>query len=162
MLVNWKSQKTKQIKASGYITKPIWQQYDWSVGIRTIKGPNKPGHYAILDISEIGKEVVISWSSDEGISDSNPKKGIEHAFDACLKTMKKEHATVLGLTNCLNFGHPKDSMKAFKETVEGLTQRCRKYSIPVVSGNVSLYNAYQDHSIKPTPVIVMVGVRSVS
>jgi phosphoribosylformylglycinamidine synthase len=142
-LTDWKSQKTPHIKAPSQITKPIWQQYDWSVGVRTLKGPNKPGHYAILDIPEIGKEVVITWSSDEGISDTNPTKGIQHAFDTCLSQMKKLEAIPLGLTNCLNFGHPKDSMGAFKKTIEGLMERCRKYDVPIVSGTV----------------LVMVGVR---
>lgn len=158
-LVDWQTQKTPHIKAPASVTKPIWQQYDWSVGVRTVKGPNKSGHFAILAIPEIKKEVVITWSSDEGISDINSKKGIEHAFDACLQDLKKLHAIPLGLTNCLNFGHPKESIGTFAQTIEALSERCKKYNIPIVSGNVSLYNAYVNHSIKPTPILVMVGVR---
>lgn len=158
-LTPWQPQQTPHKKAPESFTKPIWQQYDWSVGTRTVKGPNQPGHFAILDIFEIGKEVVIAWSSDEGLSDKNPKKGIEHAFDTCLRILKQHHAIPLGLTNCLNFGHPKDSMGAFAQTIEGLTQRCKMHNIPVVGGNVSLYNASKNHSIKPTPILVMVGVR---
>jgi phosphoribosylformylglycinamidine synthase len=158
-LVPWKKQGGKHTKASSSVTTPIWQQYDWSVGIRTRKGPNKPDHYAILDIPEIGKEIVIAWSSDEGMSDKSAKRGIEHTFDRCYQTIKKLHATPLGLTNCLNFGHPTVSMGTFVATIEGLAQQCKKYKVPVVSGNVSLYNAYKNHSVKPTPIIVMVGVR---
>lgn len=161
-LVSWKRQNTKQVLASKEVTQPIWQQYDWTVGARTIKGPNKPGHYAILDIPEVGKELVITWSSDEGKSDKNAEKGIEFAFDKCLNRMKSLKATPLGLTNCLNFGHPKDSMGAFAKTIEALSNRCKKYRIPIVGGNVSLYNAYKNHSIKPTPILVMVGTREKS
>lgn len=158
-LIPWKPQKTKYIDAPKKVKHDTWQQYDWMVGTRTLKGPNKPGHYAILDLPEVNKELVISWSSDEGRSDIDPKKGIEYAFDKCFKTLKREKAIPLGLTNCLNFGHPKDSIGAFAKTIEGLSSRSKKFGVPVVSGNVSLYNAHKNVSIKPTPVIVMVGTR---
>ncbi|MCH8821093.1 hypothetical protein IID23_01060 [Patescibacteria group bacterium] len=130
------------------------------VGTRTVKGPNKSGQYAILDLPEIKKELVISWASDEGKSNSNPKKGIQFAFDKCIQRIRKLRATPLALVNCLNFGHPKNSMGAFVETIEGLRERCESKKIPVVGGNVSLYNSHENHSIKPTPVLVMVGLRS--
>lgn len=158
----WKTQGTQHKKVARRITQDIWHQYDWMVGVRTIKGPNKPGRYAILDVPEIKKEIIIAWSSDEGLSDRNPTRGIEHAFDVCHKRMRLLGGTALGITNCLNFGHPKDSMGAFSETVSVLTARCKKFNIPVVGGNVSLYNAHASHSIKPTPVLVMAGVRACS
>lgn len=157
--VSWKSQKSKYLDPPKSLKKFVWQQYDWMVGTRTVKGPNEPGKYAILSLPEAGKELVVSWSSDEGRSDLNLKTGIEFAFDKCLEKMKKLNAQPLGLTNCLNFGHPKDVMESFGQTIEALTQRCKKFKIPVISGNVSLYNSYRNHSIKPTPVIVMVGIR---
>lgn len=156
----WKRQNSAMKKAPLNLTKSIWHQYDWTVGVRTLKGPDKPGHYAILDIPEVKKELVISWSSDEGISNVSPSKGITHAFNNCFKRMQELKAKPLGLTNCLNFGHPKDSLGAFVETIKTLSKLCRTYKVPVVSGNVSLYNAYKNHSIKPTPIIVMVGTRS--
>ncbi len=154
----WKTQKSPYKKPSKKIVKDIWQQYDWMVGTRTLKGPDKPGHYAVLDLHEIGKKLVISWSSDEGRSNKNPRKGIEYAFDKCLKYQRKLKAKPLGITNCLNFGHPKDSMGAFAETIKGLRARSLRYKIPIVSGNVSLYNAHGNASIKPTPTLVMVGL----
>jgi len=158
-LTSWQKQGGVHKKAARTETKDIWHQYDWSVGTRTVKGPNEPGHYAILDIPEIKKEVVIAWSSDEGRSDTSPAQGVEHAFDTCLARLHALKATPLGITNCLNFGHPKDSMGAFADTTRALAARARKYKVPIVSGNVSLYNAHKNHSIKSTPVIVMVGVR---
>jgi phosphoribosylformylglycinamidine synthase II len=159
-LASWKKQKSKHSDASKQLKKSIWHQYDWMVGTRTIKGPDKPGHYAVLDIPEVGKELVICWSSDEGRSNSNPAKGIEFAFKKCLDKMRQCKATPLGLTNCLNFGHPKESMGAFAQTIEALTALCKEFNIPVIGGNVSLYNAHEDHSIKPTPILVMVGIKS--
>ena len=161
-LIPWKTQRTKHQKVAGRTTQEIWHQYDWMVGTRTLKGPNKPGRYAIIDVPEIGKEVVIVWSSDEGIADRNPAAGMEHAFDTCVRRMRSLGATALGITNCLNFGHPKDSMHPFSETVGALAEHCKQANIPVVGGNVSLYNAHAAHSIKPTPVLVMAGIRNSS
>jgi phosphoribosylformylglycinamidine synthase len=159
-LKKWKTQNSKHRKAARRITQEIWHQYDWMVGTRTIKGPNEPGHYAVLDIPEIDKELVVAWSSDEGRSDSSPTRGIEYAFDQCFSRLKSLLAKPLGLTNCLNFGHPRDSMGAFVETIDSLVHRCKAADVPVVSGNVSLYNAHGNHSIKPTPVLVMAGMRN--
>ena len=141
--------------------KKIWRQYDWMVGTRTVKGPNLPGSYAIFALPEIKKELVISWSSDEGRSNKSPRDGIFYAFDKCLDNLKRLKATPLGIINCLNFGHPRDSMGAFRETIFGLKERCLKYNLPVLGGNVSLYNAHNNRSIKPTSVLVMAGVRPV-
>ncbi|MBI2044862.1 phosphoribosylformylglycinamidine synthase subunit PurL [Candidatus Pacearchaeota archaeon] len=161
-LYDWPSQKTKHEKGSGKLIRNIWQQYDWGVGARTIKGPNLSGNYAILDIYEIEKELVVSWSSDEGRSDLNAKEGAKYAFNRCYEKMREHKAAPLAITNCLNFGHPKDSMGAFNETIEGLKEICKEKNVPVISGNVSLYNACKEHSIKPTPIIVMIGIRDKS
>ncbi|MDO8407936.1 MAG: phosphoribosylformylglycinamidine synthase subunit PurL [bacterium] len=158
-LTKWGKQGGAHTIAAHKETRDIWRQYDWSVGTRTVKGPNEPGHYAILDIPEIKKEVVIAWSSDEGRSDKSPAQGVEHAFDTCLARLRSLKAMPLGITNCLNFGYPQDSMGAFADTTRALAARARVYKVPIVSGNVSLYNAHGRHSIKPTPVIVMAGVR---
>jgi len=158
--IKWNPQRGEYKKADKKQTENTWHQYDWTVGTRTIKGPNKSGNYAIVDLPEVGKQLIISWGSDEGTSDINPSKGIYRAFYKCLKRMKALGGKPLGLTNCLNFGHPKDSIGAFAETVGELAKLCRKENVPVVSGNVSLYNAYKNHSIKPTPILVMVGLKN--
>lgn len=164
-LGEWVVQSSNHLDAGERLKKSIWRQYDWRVGTRTIKGPNQPGRYAILDIPEISGQLVISWSSDEGLSNYDPYKGVQHAFDTCLEKINRFKATPLGLTNCLNFGHPHDSMGAFAQTIDGLTKRCNQFNVPVVSGNVSLYNAHADssgaiRSIKPTPILVMVGIKN--
>jgi len=156
----WKPQRSCHVKVNHFLQKDIWHQYDWMVGTRTIKGPNEPGHYAILDISEVDKELVVAWSSDEDRSNVSPTQGIKYAFDKCFSQLKSLSAKPLGLTNCLNFGHPRDSIGAFAETIDGLARRCKTADVPVISGNVSLYNAHGSHSIKPTPILVMVGVRN--
>jgi phosphoribosylformylglycinamidine synthase len=68
-------------------------------------------------------------------------------------------AEPLGLTNCLNFGNPEKPHVAWQlvEAVEGISNACRVLGVPVVGGNVSLYNEAPSGPIFPTPVIGMVG-----
>src|SRR3954462_2910167 len=65
----------------------------------------------------------------------------------------------LGLTNCLNFGNPEKPTGAWQldRTVSGLADACTPPGVPVVGGNVSLYNEGPDGPIYPTPVLAMVG-----
>ena len=68
-------------------------------------------------------------------------------------------AEPLGLTNCLNFGNPEKPHVAWQLTraVEGMAAACRALEVPVVGGNVSLYNEGAEGPIYPTPVVGMVG-----
>ncbi|HYC82468.1 MAG TPA: AIR synthase related protein, partial [Solirubrobacterales bacterium] len=68
-------------------------------------------------------------------------------------------AEPLGLTNCLNFGNPEKPAPAWQldRAVTGLADACRALGVPVVGGNVSLYNEGPDGPIYPTPVVAMVG-----
>ena len=120
-----------------------WKIYDSTIGCRTIKGPHQLGSYAILDIFEIGKNIILTWGE---------------TFQECYAPMITLSGKPLCLINCLNFGHPKDSMGAFAETVRQLNIMCKKYQVPVVGGNVSLYNSTDNSSIKPTPIFVMMGL----
>jgi len=65
----------------------------------------------------------------------------------------------LGVTDCLNFGNPMNPevMREISDSIDGIAQACRKLEVPVVSGNVSLYNETDGISIRPTPMIGMVG-----
>ena len=55
----------------------------------------------------------------------------------------------LGLINCMNFGHPEESMGEFVRILEDFNGKCKEFDIPIVGGNVSLYNATENISIKP-------------
>ena len=78
----------------------------------------------------------------------------------CYNNQIKLNSKVLCLVNCLNFGHPNDSMGDFKQYLINLNKNCKKYSTPIVGGNVSLYNATNGLSIKPTPLLLMLGIRN--
>ena len=69
-------------------------------------------------------------------------------------------ARPLAVVNCLNFGNPEhpEVMWQLSEAVDGLAGACRALGVPVVGGNVSLYNSSDGVDIDPTPVIGVLGV----
>ena len=66
----------------------------------------------------------------------------------------------LGLTDCLNFGNPEKPEIAWElaEAIEGMARAAEALRIPVVSGNVSLYNETDGRAILPAPVVGCVGL----
>ena len=77
----------------------------------------------------------------------------------CAQNLACVGAEPLGVTNCLNFGNPERPHVAWQldRAVDGLAAGCRALEVPVVGGNVSLYNETESGPIYPTPVIGMVG-----
>ncbi len=69
-------------------------------------------------------------------------------------------AEPIGLTDCLNFGSPErpEIMRQFSAAIDGLADACRALDVPIVSGNVSLYNETDGRAILPTPTIGAVGL----
>ena len=69
-------------------------------------------------------------------------------------------AEPIAVTDCLNFGNPEKAGVAWQltEAVHGLADACRELGVPIVSGNVSLYNETAGRSIPPTPTVGMVGL----
>jgi phosphoribosylformylglycinamidine synthase len=66
----------------------------------------------------------------------------------------------LALTDCLNFGNPEKAEIGWEleRAIEGIAQAAEALNVPVVSGNVSLYNDTDGRSIPPTPVVGCVGL----
>jgi phosphoribosylformylglycinamidine (FGAM) synthase-like enzyme len=89
----------------------------------------------------------------------DPRRGAAEAVYECAANLACVGATPLGVTNCLNFGNPEKPHVAWQlvESVEGIAGACEALGVPVVGGNVSLYNEAPAGPIFPTPVIGMVG-----
>src|SRR6476620_9597428 len=66
----------------------------------------------------------------------------------------------LGFTDCLNFGNPEKAEVGWElaEAIEGMARACDALRLPIVSGNVSLYNDTDGRSIHPTIVVGCVGL----
>jgi phosphoribosylformylglycinamidine synthase len=90
----------------------------------------------------------------------DPHLGTALQVAECARNLACVGAKALGVTDCLNFGNPEkpEIMWQFARSVEGMGEACRALGIPVVSGNVSLYNETDGTAILPTPGIAMVGL----
>ena len=121
----------------------LWEQYDTTIGGRTLNGPLDPGSYSILDIYENNTKILVTWGEN---------------IEECLKHVSDFKAKPQAVVNCLNFGNPIDTMGDFAKTIDNLRESCEQLKIPVVGGNVSLYNATDNISIKPTPILLMVSI----
>ena len=89
----------------------------------------------------------------------DPRAGAAEAVYECAANLACTGAEPLGLTNCLNFGNPEKPHVAWQltEAIEGLAGACEQLGVPVIGGNVSLYNEAPTGPIFPTPVVGMVG-----
>ena len=136
----------------------IWEQYDHMVMCDTIKPPSYGA--AIIRVHGTEKSLAITTDCNSNYCKHDPFIGAEHAVSEARRNIISTGATPLAITNNLNFGNPEDKniMGQFVMSVKGMINSCKKYSLPVISGNVSLYNETNGIGISPTPVIGMVGL----
>jgi phosphoribosylformylglycinamidine synthase subunit PurL len=106
-----------------------------------------------------GPAIAISIDGNGRRVGADPRAGTIEAVLECVSNLACVGAEPLGLTNCLNFGNPEKPHVAWQltEAIEGLREACLAVGVPVVSGNVSLYNESPSGPILPTPVVGIVG-----
>ncbi len=136
---------------------PVFEQYDPVVQSRTVRRPDD-GDAAVLALPT-GEAIAVSIDGNGRRVACDPRRGAAEAVYECAANLACAGAAPLGLTNCLNFGNPEKPHVAWQlvEAVEGMTTACHALGVPVVGGNVSLYNEAPTGPIFPTPVIGMVG-----
>jgi phosphoribosylformylglycinamidine synthase subunit PurL len=138
----------------------VCEQYDSIVGSRTVRRP-QAADAAVLSLEADGGDGAIAVAIDGNGRRvaSDPYVGAAEAVLECARNLSCVGAEPLGLTNCLNFGNPEKPHIAWQLTraVEGLRDACLALGVPVVGGNVSLYNEGADGPIYPTPVVGMLG-----
>jgi phosphoribosylformylglycinamidine synthase II len=144
--------------------KKIWSQYDQHIGARTVFGPEHEGAAVLWIRSEESRSepwlgLSISTACNERYTATSARLGAAHAVLRCARMIAASGGQGLAITDCLNFGNPEDPvvMGQFSDSVDGISEACERLGIPVVSGNVSLYNETDGVSIAPTPMIGMVG-----
>ncbi len=135
----------------------LHEQYDPVVGSRTIRRPGC-ADAAVLTLPN-GTAIAIAIDCNGRRVAADPYRGTIEAVLECAANLACVGAQPLGLTNCLNFGNPEKPHIAWQltESIRALGDACRALEIPVVGGNVSLYNEGPDGPIYPTPVIGLVG-----
>jgi phosphoribosylformylglycinamidine synthase II len=136
----------------------VFEQYDSIVGSRTARRPES-ADAAVLAIPEAGKAIAVSIDGNGRRVACDPYAGTVEAVLECAQNLACAGAEPLGLTNCLNFGNPEKPVPAWQldRAVSGLADACEALGVPVVGGNVSLYNEGPEGPIYPTPVVGMVG-----
>ncbi|WP_292487656.1 phosphoribosylformylglycinamidine synthase subunit PurL [Methanohalobium sp.] len=137
----------------------IYSQYDHEVQIRTAVKPGDDS--GVLRISG-NRGLVVSCGCNPRHTLLDPYKGgrgtvFENAMNLAVKGGK-----AIAMVDCLNFGNPEksDIYWQFKQAILGLGDCARELSIPVVGGNVSLYNESEERgtAIAPTPSIGLIGI----
>ena len=140
--------------------RPLFEQYDSIVQSRTVRRPGD-ADAAVLQLAADGGDGAIAVSIDGNGRRvaCDPYTGTVEAVLECAANLACVGAEPLGLTNCLNFGNPEKPHVAWQleRSVAGMSDALRELGVPVVGGNVSLYNESGGGPIYPTPVVGMVG-----
>jgi phosphoribosylformylglycinamidine synthase subunit PurL len=136
----------------------IWRQYDHQVGTDVVVRPGADA--ALVRVKGTDKFLAFTTDCNGRHVAADPRVGTAGQVAEAARNLACVGAEPLGLSDCLNFGNPQipEIMWQFAESVAGMGEACRALSIPVVSGNVSLYNQTDDRAILPTPGIAMVGL----
>jgi phosphoribosylformylglycinamidine synthase subunit PurL len=139
----------------------VYSQYDHMVQINTLVLPGQ-GDAAVLRIKEspTGKGIAVKADCNSRYCYLDPFMGAQIAVAECARNLVCVGAEPGGVTDCLCFGNPEkpDRFWQFSQAIDGIVAVCEFLHLPVVSGNVSLYNETPESVIHPSPLIGMVGV----
>ncbi|UWG47941.1 Phosphoribosylformylglycinamidine (FGAM) synthase, synthetase domain [Halanaeroarchaeum sp. HSR-CO] len=137
----------------------VYRQYDHEVGTRTALLPGDDA--AIMAIREAETGLAISAGANPGWTETAPYDGARAVAIENATNIAAKGATPLAAVDCLNGGNPEkpDVYGDFSAMVDGLADGCSTLDIPVVGGNVSLYNDSVEGPIPPTPTLSMIGVK---
>jgi phosphoribosylformylglycinamidine synthase len=136
----------------------VYRQYDHMVRTNTAVLPGADA--AIVRIKETRRALAMCLDGNGRYCAADPREGARQIVAEAARNVVCVGARPLAVTNCLNFPSPErpEVMWAFSETIDGMSEACRAFDTPVISGNVSFYNETEGRGILPTPVIGMVGI----
>ena len=137
----------------------IFRRFDHMVGDSTVIQPG--GDAAMLRVKGTRLGLAVTTDCNSRYCHLDPHLGAQLALAEAARNIVATGANPLAVTDCLNFANP-DRPEVYwemEETIAGLAHACRALDLPIVSGNVSLYNDSSGESaIYPTPVVGMVGL----
>ena len=136
----------------------VFRQYDHMVQTNTALLPGADA--AVLRVKGQKRALAMTLDGNALYCYLDPRVGGAIAVAEACRNLACVGARPIGVTNCLNFGNPEkpEIMWQFKKIIEGMAEACRTFEIPVTGGNVSFYNDTEGVSIRPTPVLGIVGL----
>ncbi len=136
----------------------VYRRYDQLVGSRTVKRPGLDA--AVIRLRPSMRGLAISLDGQGRIAWLDPFAGGALAVLEAARNVACAGGEPIGLTDCLNFGNPEKPEVGWELTqaIDGMAAAARALGVPVVSGNVSLYNETNGRAIHPTPVVGAVGL----
>jgi phosphoribosylformylglycinamidine synthase len=148
---------TRRPASVGFDVREVIEQYDHLVGSRTVRRPGLDA--AVLRLRPSLRGLAVALQGPALGETDGFRAGVQATLGSA-RNVACAGGEPIGLTDCLNFGNPEKPEVAHElaQAIEGIAQSAEALGIPVVSGNVSLYNDADGASIPPTPVVGCVGL----
>jgi len=141
----------------------VYRQYDHQLFLNTVEGPGGDG--AVLRLAAPGLPaseggLALTTDSNPAWCALDPRSGTAATVAEAALNLACAGAVPKAVVNCLNFGNPEhpEVMWQLSEAVDGMREACLALGLPVIGGNVSLYNESHGRDIDPTPVIGGLGL----
>jgi phosphoribosylformylglycinamidine synthase len=142
----------------------VWSQYDHQLFLNTVEGPG--GDATVLRLKHpvtgaaTGRGLALTTDGNHRWCALDPRRGAALVVAEAVANLAAVGARPLALVNCLNFGNPEhpEVMWQLSEAIDGMGEACRSLGVPVVGGNVSLYNESRGRDIDPTPIVAVLGL----
>ena len=136
----------------------VWEQYDAQVGADTVVAPGLGA--GVVRVHGTGKALAFTSDVTPRYVKANPYEGGKQAVAEAFRNLCAVGAKPLATTDNLNFGNPEkpEIMGQLVGAIRGIGEACVALDMPIVSGNVSLYNETDGKGILPTPTIGAVGI----
>ena len=147
------------IGSANYAAKQwVYEQYDTMVMADTARTPGLGA--GIIRVHGTDKALAFTSDVTPRYVKANPVEGGKQAVAEAYRNLSAVGATPLATTDNLNFGNPEkpEIMGQFVGAIQGIGAACGALGMPIVSGNVSLYNETDGQAILPTPTIGAVGL----
>jgi len=137
----------------------VYRTYDHTIGTNTVLQPGQ-ADAAVLRIKGSNKCIALTTDCNARYCYLDPYEGGAHAVAEAARNLSCVGAEPLAVTDCLNFGNPENPYVFYQmeSAVNGMADACNALGVPVVSGNVSLYNETEGAAVLPTPVVGMLGL----
>ncbi|MCH7735839.1 MAG: phosphoribosylformylglycinamidine synthase subunit PurL [Chloroflexi bacterium] len=136
----------------------VYRQYDHQVQTNTVVGPGSDA--AVLRVKGTKKAIAVTIDGNGRLCQLDPYQGGQIVVAEVCRNLSCSGALPLAVTDCLNFGSPErpEVYHQLEQCIRGIAEACRVLEVPVVSGNVSLYNESRGKAIFPTPVVGGLGL----